>query len=160
MAVCENHISTVMHKKSISLYTEKSKCDDALTILWTELKDLHIKMLFHQQRKIQLEHRLEDSNESLEGPGISRIVGGHNTKQQVLKFILIMSLKRSKIQMQIETEQLMIDDSTDRYNAIHEEHEKLCGKVDGIRKKIRRLENRINRNSAKNWDDIYKAEES
>jgi len=54
----------------------------------------------------------------------------------------------------------MIDDSTDRYNAIHEEHEKLCGKVDGIRKKIRRLENRINRNSAKNWDDIYKAEES
>jgi len=54
----------------------------------------------------------------------------------------------------------MIDDSTDRYNAIHEEHEKSCGKVDGIRKKIRRLENRINRNSAKNWDDIYKAEES
>ena len=160
MAVCENHICTIMHKKSISLYTEKSKWNDALTILWTELKDLHIKMLFHQQRKIDLEHRLDDSNESLGGPGISRIVGGHNTKQQLLKFILIMSLKRSKIQVQVETEQLMIDDYTNRYNAIHEEHKKLCDKVNGIRKKIRRLENKINNDSAKNWDDIYKAEES
>jgi len=114
---------------------------------------------FHQHKKIELEHRLDDSNESLGGPGISRIVGGHDI-EELLKILLIMSLKRSKIQMQIETEQLMIDDYTNRYNAIHEKHGKLCDKVDGIRKKIRRLENKINNNSAKNWDDIYKAEES
>jgi hypothetical protein len=114
-------------------------------------------MSFHQQKKSELEHRLDDSNESLAGPAISCIAGGsHNEWPR--KFVFLMTLKRSEIQMEIEREQSIIDNFTNRYNAVFKKHSKLCCRVNSIRKKLGIVENRMNRDSAMSWNDIHRAE--
>jgi len=69
-----------------------------------------------------------------------------------------MALERSKIQMEIKTQQLIMDNFTNRYNAVFEKHSKLCCKVNSIRKKIRSVENRMTNDSAMTWSDIHEAE--
>ena len=54
----------------LSLYMEISNSDAPLTKLWAELNDIASNVSFHQQKKSEIEHRLDDSDESLTGPAI------------------------------------------------------------------------------------------
>jgi len=156
-AISENHISAIMQAEYLSLCTKKSKYDASLTKLWTKVNDIASKVSFHHRKKSELEHRLDCADESLGGPAISCIAGGsHN--EWLRRYVCFMALERSKIQMEIKTQQLIMDNFTNRYNAVFEKHSKLCCKVNSIRKKIRSVENRMTNDSAMTWSDIHEAE--
>ena len=142
-----------MQQQYFSLYKKQTDCDVLLTKLFTETKDIYAQLSFHQQRRNELENRLNDSNESLTGPAISWIAGG-SYNQSLRKIVLLMTLKRNKIQMEIETEQSFIGNFTTRYNNVLKYHDKICRETNIIDQQIAHITNQISHDTRMSWHDI------
>jgi len=142
-----------MQQQYFSLYKKRSDYDVLLTNLWTEVKDLYAALSFHQGRRDELENRLNASNKSLTGSAISSIAGGPYN-QSLRNFVLLMTLKRNKIQMEIETEQSFIGNLTTRYNMVLKDHDKIGRERNAIDQQITHIKNQISYDIRMSWHDI------
>jgi len=142
-----------MQQQYFSLYKKRSDYDVLLTNLWTEVKDLYAALSFHQGRRDELENRLNDSNKSLTGSAISSIAGGPYN-QSLRNFVLLMTLKRNKIQMEIETERSFIGNLTTRYNMVLKDHDKIGRERNAIDQQITHITNQISYDIRMSWHDI------
>jgi len=142
-----------MQQQYFSLYKKRSDYDVLLTSLWTEVKDLYAALSFHQRRRNELENRLNDSNKSLTGSAISSIAGGPYN-QSLRNFVLLMTLKRNKIQMEIETERSFIGNFTTRYNMVLKDHDKIGRERNVIDQQITHITNQISHDIRMSWHDI------
>ena len=156
-AIRKNHISTIMKQEYLSLCKKRSDHNVRLTKLWTEVKDICAQLSFHLRKRNELANRLNDSNKSLTGPAISCIAGGPYN-QSLRNFVLLMTLKRSEIQTEIETEQSIIDNFTNRYNIVLEDHNKLCREANIIDQQIWHISNQISHDTRISWHDIQAAD--
>jgi len=69
-----------------------------------------------------------------------------------------MTLKRSEIQTEIETEQSIIGNFTNRYNIVLEDHNKLCREANIIDQQIWHISNQISHDTRISWHDIQAAD--
>jgi len=148
--------STIMQQQYFALCTKRSDFEIRLTQLWTEAKDVSVQLALHQRRRNELENRLNDSNQSLTGPAICRIAGGPQN-QSLRNLVLLMTLKRSEIQVKIESEQSIIGNFATRHRNVLKDHDRICREADIIDQQIAHITNQISHDTRVGWHRIHEA---
>jgi len=145
---------SMMQERFLLLKKQQDDLEPVLTSLWVESYDIEAHLSCETQKLNILQDRLRDANESLTPQGISNIAGvSQNTRLR--RTVLLMTLKRNDLQLQIETLRSIMCDLRTKFNTVLRKHDKLCRESNIIDTELTGIGNAIGYDTRMIWNHIY-----
>ena len=145
---------SMMKERFLLLKKQQDDLDAVLTSLWVECYDVEAHLSCETQKLNILLDRLRDANESLTPQAISNI-GGDSRNTTLRRTVLLMTLKRNDLQLQIETLRSIICDLRTKFNTVLRKHDKLCRESNIIDTELTGIGNAIGYDTRMIWNHIY-----
>ena len=145
---------SIIQQRFFWLRNQQNALETTITSLWVEAGSIQALLSLDTHKRITLQKRLCDANESLTAQGISNIVGG--VQNTVLRrTVLLMTLKRNDLHMQIESLRFHTCDLQTKYDLVMRRHDKICREINVLDMELTDIKNAIGLDTRIIWNDIY-----
>jgi len=145
---------SIIQQRYFLLRNQQYALVTTITSVWVEAQSIQAQLSLDTHKLHTLQKRLCDANESLTAHGISNIVSGaQNTGLR--RTVLLMTLKRNDLHMQIESLRFSICDLQTKYNLVMRNHRKLCCEIDVVDKELGDIKYEIGYDTQIFWNHMY-----